>query len=1146
MRLAGLIKNNLRYYWRTNLAVIAGVAIAVAVLAGALLVGDSVQASLRKLFLQRLGKTNELVTSPHFFREQLAADIQGHSQFASFHFEATVPLIALEGNVSEASGTRAGAVQVYGVDERFWKFHGREGKAPPQNREVFLSQSLARELNSKVGDSVLVRIEKPSEVPRESLYGRKDDPGKTLRLTVKELLSAEDLGEFSLRPQQGAVRAVFVPLSLLQRELDQSGRVNTILISGSHTNSETARPVSTTLLLQGNATLDDYDVKVRPLEAEHGISVERGSTLIDDLLANKVFEAADSSKMRVAPVFSYVVNGLTDGSKSIPYSLVSALDDQSFQNLFPGEKYVLQPSQNRPQNQIILNEWAAHDLGAHEGDSITLEYFVWQDDGQLATQTAKFQVAAIVPISGAAADRNLVPDYPGISESESMSDWDPPFPVDLERIRKQDEDYWKQYRTTPKAFIRLEDGQKLWQSRFGKFTSIRLMPDASTPLDQAVANFGGKLRQGLNPAVMGLVMSPVRQQGLAASRGATDFGEYFLYFSFFLVISALLLTSLFFKLGIEQRVREIGVLEAVGFPAERIRFIFLIEGLLLSIIGSVAGLLGAVAYGQLMMYGLRTWWIDAVGTSNLQLHVSAQSLLLGAAGGVVAAVLCVFWTLRKLKRLSTRSLLLGSIAESGLSKDAQAMWHGRLARVRRRFGKSRFGLALILTVVGLLLLAGAFLHLINQTAGFFGGGTVFLIALLCYVSALLKKPSAKPIQGAGFASLSRLGFRNTTYRAGRSVLCIALIASATFIIVAVDAFRRDNQKGPQERKSGSGGFPLMAESLLPLIHDPNSAAGREAMNLSGDTNVAVLNGVQFARFRLRPGDDASCLNLYQPHNPRILGASDEFIKANRFAFQSTLPGSKEETDNPWLMLGRSIENDVIPVIADANSLTYVLHLQLGDEFVLNRSEGSLRLRIVGALADSIFQSELIMSENNFKNVFPHEEGHRFFLIDAPENQQAAVSAVLEDRLSDFGFDVVPTEERLASFHRVENTYLSTFQMLGGLGLLLGTLGMAAVLLRNILERRRELALLRAVGYNSTHFTMMITAENALLLCTGLGIGVVAATLAITPILISRGGKPFNLSLGVLLIAVLISGLSASIVATWSALRSPILPPLRAE
>src|SRR6185295_13117342 len=98
----------------------------------------------------------------------------------------------------------------------------------------------------------------------------------------------------------------------------------------------------------------------------------------------------------------------------------------------------------------------------------------------------------------------------------------------------------------------------------------------------------------------------------------------------------------------------------------------------------------------------------------------------------------------------------------------------------------------------------------------------------------------------------------------------------------------------------------------------------------------------------------------------------------------------------------------------ANSMTYVLHLKLGDEFVLNRSDGPVRLRLVGALSDSIFQSELIMSEKNFLKLFPHEEGHRFFLIDAPERDLSAITQGLEDRLSDFGFDVVPTGERLAS------------------------------------------------------------------------------------------------------------------------------------
>jgi ABC-type antimicrobial peptide transport system permease subunit len=207
----------------------------------------------------------------------------------------------------------------------------------------------------------------------------------------------------------------------------------------------------------------------------------------------------------------------------------------------------------------------------------------------------------------------------------------------------------------------------------------------------------------------------------------------------------------------------------------------------------------------------------------------------------------------------------------------------------------------------------------------------------------------------------------------------------------------------------------------------------------------------------------------------------------------------------------------------------------------------LKLRIVGALSDSIFQSELLMSEKNFLRLFPSEEGYRMFLVDVPNRQQAPqVSTVLEERLSDFGFDAVSTDERLANFHRVENTYLSTFQMLGVLGLSLGTLGMAAVLLRNVFERRKELALLRAVGYNSSHFAAMVITENVLMLVCGLVVGFVCALLAIAPVLFERGGRLPTISLGLLLLAVLVSGATASLVATMAALRSPLLPSLRAE
>ena len=907
-----------------------------------------------------------------------------------------------------------------------------------------------------------------------------------------------------------------------------------ILVSGwGGAGDGTDRAVSLEPFIYDKVQLEDYNIRLRPLDEQRGISLERGSTLLDDTLAQAAMQAAGSFPSRTIPVLSYVANGITTGERTVPYSLITAIDDAEFESMRKGNPSFAASADKTP---IVLNEWAARDLNAKVGETVSLEYFVWHEDGRLETKHAQFELASVVPISGLAADRDLVPEYPGISESPSMSDWDPPFPVDLKRIRQQDEDYWDKYRTTPKAFIPLSAGQRLWQSRYGKLTSLRVIPTAAS-LDQATDLFRQKLLSSLQPASMGLTLFPARSEGLAASTGATDFGEYFLYFSFFLVISALLLAALFFKLGVEQRLREIGLLQAIGFPAKKIRTLFLVEGAFLAVLGSLLGLAGAIGYASLMMLGLRTWWVDAVGTTMLRLHVSPQSLLFGALGGIVAAIICIVWTLKRVGRASSRSLLSGTISwESGSKKSAN--------NTAARLKPSRLFVAIALTVLALFLLLAAALQLIGQMPGFFGGGTALLVALLCYQSVWLRQSRRKPIEGNGLWSVLRLGFRNATYRPGRSVLCIALIASATFIIVAVDAFRRDNQDTMHDRKSGSGGFQLIAETVVPVVHDLNSSEGREALNLTANEASSMLANTSFVQFRLKPGDDASCLNLYQPRNPRVLGVDDEFMRSNRFSFQSSLANSSQETENPWLLLNREFEPGVVPVVADANSINYVLHLKLGEDLFLSTNAGSVRLRIVGALTDSIFQSELLMSEQNFLRLFPHEEGFRYFLVDAP--QAEPIAQLLEDRLADFGLDAVATGDRLANFHRVENTYLSTFQMLGALGLLLGTVGMAAVLLRNVLERRRELALLRAFGYNSSHFTLMVVAENAFLLIAGLLTGTICALLAITPVFIERGGRLPNISLGVLLLAVLISGLIASLLATWAALRTPLLSSLRAE
>ena len=509
---------------------------------------------------------------------------------------------------------------------------------------------------------------------------------------------------------------------------------------------------------------------------------------------------------------------------------------------------------------------------------------------------------------------------------------------------------------------------------------------------------------------------------------------------------------------------------------------------------------------------------------------------------MIAAVGCIWWTLRSLSSISERSLLAGDItpgpeSRTGpMSDDMTARGAGPALWTRQAVAAG------VLTVIGGSLVVAALAGVVDGAGAFFGAAAALLVASLCLAAALLRRRPTRALGGHGWRPVSALGLRNATYRPGRSVLSMAVIASATFILISVDAFRRDSTGMSDDPRSGTGGYELLIESLLPVIHDPNTAEGREALNL-----LSLDDSVTLEPFRLLPGDDASCLNLYAPRNPRILAPRDSFLEAGRFVFQGSLAESAEQQANPWLLLNGAEADGAVPVIADANSMTYVLHRRLGEEIVIMRGDREIRLRLVAALRDSIFQGELLMSQANFRRLFPEQEGYHVLLADTPPGRSADVSMTIENALTDFGADAVGTGERLAEFHRVENTYLSTFQTLGGLGLILGTLGLATVLLRNALERRRELALLGAVGYRRSHFTLMVAAENALLLAGGLVAGAASAALAIAPAAIERGVRvPLSSTGALLLFAVFAAGLLSSLVAARAVTRAPLLESLRSD
>ncbi len=1146
MRASRLVSRGLTFYWRTNVAVVVGVATAAAVLAGALLVGDSVRGSLRDLVLQRLGRADLAVLSSSFFREALADDVRSDKAFTA-SFEAISPMVVLPALVTDqASGRRASRVQVYGVDDRFWRFHGVSGRTGPPGRAALINRTLADEIGAGGGSTVLVRVERPSSIPIESLHGRKDNVGRSIRLSVQSVLDAREIGDFSLQPQQGPVRTIFVPLRRLQEDLDVEGRVNALLVAARQSDAATGPGQalrSLEELIRRRFALQDVGLSVRAIalppaggaasdRSRDGLAVESAAGLLDAPRAKASEAAAADAGMTPQPILTYLANSLRSGDREVPYSLVTAMDlGMVAPNLRVDVMAVPPP--------IVLNTWAARDLGIHAGDAVSLDYYVWEEPGRLLTRTADFRVAAVIPIEGRAADRSLAPVYPGITEARTLGDWDPPFPIDLKRVRRVDEDYWDQYRTTPKAFVPFEVGQRLWRSRFGDRTSVRLRPMENGPSagnPASLDRFSSSLRAQLEPLALGVTVRDVRAAGLAASRGATDFGEYFTYFSFFLVVSALMLAALFFRLGVEQRSREVGLLRSVGFSNARVRRLFLAEGSVLASFGGAFGLAGAIGYAAAMMAGLRGWWSGAVGTKALTLHVEPVSLAIGAAASLASAIVCIWWTLGRLARLSERRLLAGDL---GARAQTGAQRRLSIGRPGWSFPNATVMFAVAFMVLAATLLALSFAGTIDRTGGFFGAGTLLLIACLCAVRFVLSRPRRSSLHGHGWTSVWRIGLRNAADRPGRSMLAVGVIASATFILIAVAAFRRVDA-GMLDRHSGTGGYPLLVDLLLPIAMDPNSRDGRELLGIPNADHVSI------EPFRVLPGDDASCLNLYEPQRPRILGVRRTLIESGRFAFQASLASSQSDRANPWLLLDRDLGSDIVPVAGDANSITYVLHKQLGEDVVIAHGDRAVRLRLVAALSDSIFQGELLMSDANFTRLFPEQEGFRFLLVDAPAAGAGEIAKGIEEGAGDFGADAVSTAERLAEFHAVENTYLSTFQTLGGLGLLLGTIGLAAVVLRNVLERRRELALLAAVGYEWVHMFVIVVAENLLLLAWGLAIGTACALIAITPAAAEHGGRLPVTSSGWLVVAVFAAGLLSSVIATRAALRTPLLAALRSE
>jgi ABC-type antimicrobial peptide transport system permease subunit len=1096
MTASSILLRSVRYYWRTHLGVILGAALGAIVLTGALLVGDSVKATLREQALARVGKINgALLGGDRFFRSALAPEAGAD----------VAPVLLVRGSAARADGkSRVNQAQVVGVDDRFWKM-SIGGKVPVAlaKDEIALNQRLAAQLGVAAGETIIIRVEKPSAFSRDAPLSGDENEVIAIRAKVVSIVDDTQFGRFALQASQVPPFTAFIALESLQQRIEQAGKANLLLSSAM--SSDQLRTA-----LGSKWQLEDSALELREVPTKER-EIRTTRVFLDPVVATAAPRGVDS--------LTYLVNELRSGEKATPYSMVTALDAPS-SGFLPAEL---------ADDEIAISEWLAEDLGVREGAKIAMKYFVMGERRQLEERSREFTVLAVIPQSEPHLNPSWMPQFPGLADKANCRDWEPGFAMDMSKIRDNDEAYWDKYQGTPKAFVNIMVGQEMWRNRWGELTSIRY--PANTPADQ-VAN---DLRAKLKPESLGMSFVNLQAQAAAATDAPVDFGQLFVAFSFFLLIAAAVLTGLLFVFSLQQRNEEAGLLLALGWQARQVRRLFLAEGLLLSLIGSTLGAIGGLLYTKAVLQALTTVWRGAVGSVSFTFAPSAGSFIAGILGSVGIAMLAMWLASRRQLRHSARELLTASIGEemsSGTKK--RHSWTMPIA---------------IVCLLGALILV-LFARNVSPEI-FFGAGSLLLIAGLAWTLRQLQTASRKK---SNLRSIAQLGHRSASRRRGRSLATIAVLASGVFMVVAVSAFRKSADNDWTNRKSGTGGFGLVAESSLPIYEDLNSPQGREAFGL----DEKIMAGASVVPFRVREGDDASCLNLNRALQPRLLGVKAEELRSRdafRFAgvkldaIRGSLMEKGDGRQLGWGILEAQMvgDDDAIPGVVDQNTLMWALQMKLGSVIEYPDGRGkTLKVRLVGTVAGSMLQGNVIIAERHFIERFPNLGGYRYFLIDTPKERLDEVAQHLSRQLQDRGFEVTVASRRLADFLAVENTYLSIFQALGGLGLLLGSAGLAIVVARNVLERRREFGLLEAVGFRPVQLRSLVFAEHRWLIGCGLVIGTVSALVAVWPQLSERAaGFPYR-EMSLLLIGLVLGALFWTWLATRLSLRGRQITALQQE
>jgi putative ABC transport system permease protein len=1081
-----IVVNSVRFYKKAVINQILIVALLSAVITGSLLTGWSVRVSLKKTAAEHLWNTGILISSGNRFFDLSLADRLRDS--ARLNCTGLLEMNGFCQNLSTQKGVNN--THIYFVTRNFFRFHGND-TVQINSGEVAVNEKVAADLELKKGDEMIVSFNEINDIPSDAPFAPAREEGRSVVFKVGAILSAADAGNFSLSISQMVPGNIFVNLSDIDNYQGKQIKINRLLVDNkSNVTTDDALDILKKFLKPS-----DLGIRIMPLRKTAGYELRSARIFLDKSLISEIGKYIPSS----APLITYLGNRISHGQRFAPYSFVSALPHSLYPEIVNG-------------NDIIINRWLAEDLLVRPGDTLMMTWYAPDSLNKLIEKKNGFFVRQIAEMKGIYGDSLLMPDFPGISGKESCSDWDAGVPVKLNDIRKKDEEYWNKFRGTPKAFINYDKGAELWGNNFGPATAMRF------PGNLSEEEITKKLTGHLDPAINGFRITDLYEESLRAASESVDFSTLFLSLGFFLILAAIVLLSFAVTTYLESKHGQIRTFFALGFRTSWIERLFLAESGLISVTGCFIGSFAGILVSMVIINLLNTVWQGAVQTNTLTAFFSLIPIFTGfVVTTIIAMIFLIFKIKLHLKNLSREKKI--SLSPPGRGRN------------------------LVFLISSLIVSSALFFlsRIIKDQETFlcFGSGSVLLVSMILLCRLYLIYPGGLISDNNKFSGkLSRMYY---SYYPSHAVAPILFIAAGIFAVFITGANRMSFDSDHLKPDSGTGGYLLWCDNTIPVKADLATPSGRATESLDED-QLSQMSFVQIKRFA---ANDASCLNLNHVTAPSLLGVNpDEFISRGSFSFTRSI--KNDNIKNPWEFLNLHPSGNTIYGIADQTVLEWGLKIKPGDTLIM-RSENGQKLNIIiaGGLKSSVFQGYVILGMENFRKYFPSVSGSSIFLVDGNKNLADLYTSTLNERFERYGIRVERTNDRLASFYEVTNTYLSVFGVFGALGMVTGIAGLGFVLLRNYNYRRREFALLMATGFKIKRIRKLILSEQMFILLAGIISGVVPAIIATLPSLRNSTEVPWFYLVSMVL-AILLTGTGALLLSIKSVTSNSLTSSLKKE